>query len=95
MSDRDDDAELVARAEHGDISAFDQLVDRYRETCVNSAFTILGERRTAQNCAHEALLEALGSLSKLKEKSKFGNWAYAIARRNAIRILRRRKARAP
>lgn len=91
MTDRVDDAELVARAEQGDRAAFEQLVERYYAVAASAAFTILNDREAARDCAQEAFLEAARKLNTLREKSKFGAWIYGIARQQAIYILRRQK----
>jgi len=88
------DAELVARAERGDDAAFEQLVERHFETVFNAA-SIIGNGKEARVCAQEAFREAKVALSKLKDKTKFGLWAFGISRRKAIYILRLRKLSVP
>lgn len=91
MSDRVDDAELVARAERGEKEAFEQLVERHLDVVTTAAYSILGNVEAAKDCAQEAFLEATATLSKLRDKTKFGSWIYGISRRKAIYVLRRKK----
>jgi RNA polymerase sigma-70 factor, ECF subfamily len=91
MAERVDDAELVQRAERGESTAFDLLVERYYPVVVSAAFGILADVDTAKDCAQDAFLEAAGNLSKLRDKSKFSQWIYGISRRKAIYLIRRHK----
>jgi RNA polymerase sigma-70 factor, ECF subfamily len=91
MTDRVDDAELVARAERGEKAAFEELVQRHYEVVVSAAYSILGDVDASKDCAQDAFLEAAATLDKLREKAKFSPWIYGIARRKAIYVLRRQK----
>jgi RNA polymerase sigma-70 factor (ECF subfamily) len=91
MTDRVDDAELVARAERGEKAAFEKLVERHFDVVVTAAYSILGDTDAAKDCAQEAFLEATATLGKLRDKTKFSSWIYGISRRKAIYVLRRQK----
>ena len=91
MTERVDDAELVARAERGERAAFEELVLRHYEVVVAAAYSVLGDMDSARDCAQESFLEAAETLEKLREKAKFSPWIYGISRRKAIYLLRRQK----
>lgn len=91
MSERVSDEELVARAERGEHAAFEELAGRYFEEVVSAAYAVLANFDLARDCAQEAFTEAVATLPKLRERSKFRAWIYGISRRKAIYVLRRQK----
>jgi RNA polymerase sigma-70 factor (ECF subfamily) len=86
-----EDAELVRQAGRDVPGAFDTLVERYFNLVAAAAYAILSDAEAARDVAQDAFLEAARTLSLLRERDKFGNWVYGIARRKAIYVLRRRK----
>jgi RNA polymerase sigma-70 factor (ECF subfamily) len=91
MTERVDDAALVSRAERGEKAAFDELVSRYLDAVVAAAFSILGDKDAASDCAQDAFMEAVSTLDRLREKEKFGSWVYHISKRKAIYLVRRQR----
>lgn len=91
MAENISDAELVDRALQGDSEAESLLTDRHYKTAISAAYSVLGNVDQAHDCAQEAFLEAKRRLDSLREKSKFGNWIYGIARQQAILIVRKQK----
>ena len=91
MDENISDAELVDRALLGDLDANNLLIERHYKTAVSVAYSILGHVDAANDCAQEAFLEAARRLTSLREKAKFGNWIYGIARQQAILVLRKQK----
>jgi len=85
------DAELVQQAEGGIPGAFDVLVERYFNMVAAAAYALLSDAEAARDVAQESFLEAAQGLPLLRERDKFANWVYGIARRKAIYTLRRRK----
>jgi RNA polymerase sigma-70 factor, ECF subfamily len=91
MSDRASDEELVARAERGEHAAFEELASRYFEEVVSAAYAVLSNFDLARDCAQEAFTEAVITLSRLRDRTKFRAWIYGISRRKAIYVLRRQR----
>lgn len=85
------DEALVLQAEQDVPGAFNVLVERYFSLVVGAAYSQLGDIDAARDVAQDAFLEAARKLETLRERDKFGNWVYGIARRKAIYVLRRRK----
>lgn len=85
------DAELVKQADEGVPGAFDVLVERYFNMVAAAAYTTLSDAEAARDVAQESFLEAAQCLPMLRERDKFANWVYGIARRKAVYALRRRK----
>jgi len=85
------DADLVKQSEKGVPGAFDVLVERYFNMVTAAAYALLSDAEAARDVAQESFLEAARGLPLLREREKFANWVYGIARRKAIYTLRRRK----
>lgn len=84
------DAELVARANRGDIGAFGALVERYERSVVAVALAELRDIHAAQDVAQSTLLLAYRRLATLRDGSKFGPWLLQIARRQISDVRRTR-----
>lgn len=86
------DAELVAAARAGDLTAFGDLVDRYQRAMVASALHLVGDADDAEDVAQESFVQAFRSLRKLREPGRFRAWLYGILRRVSLKHLSRRRA---
>jgi RNA polymerase sigma-70 factor (ECF subfamily) len=84
------DEVLVVSAIIGDLSAFDELVSRYRAAVVRLAQSITG-REDAEDIAQDALLLAFKALPSIEMPSKFAAWLNAITRNRAMRFMREEK----
>lgn len=71
---------------------FWQLVERFRADLINQAFSILGNQPDAEDVAQESLCEAFQDLGSLQDPGRLGHWLRQINRRNALDLLRSRKA---
>jgi RNA polymerase sigma-70 factor, ECF subfamily len=81
---------LVVAAIVGDLSAFDELVWRYRAAVVRLAQSIIGGE-DAEDIAQDAFLLAFKALPSIEMPSKFAAWLNAITRHRAMRFLREEK----
>ena len=86
-SESSDDV-LVVAAILGDLTAFDQLVLRYRAAVVRVAQGIVG-REHAEDVAQDALLLAFKALPSIEDPGKFPAWLSAITRHRATRFGKR------
>ncbi len=82
---------LVLAAMAGDLSAFDELVRRFRPAVIAVAFQLTGSWDEAEDVAQETFLIALKALPTLRNPQKFGAWLYAITRHQALRQLNHRQ----
>ena len=72
------DAELVARFQAGDRSAFDQLVEKYADKAYQIAFGVLGHRQDAEEVAQDVFIRIHRALSSFRGDSEFSTWMYRI-----------------
>jgi len=85
------DAELVVQTQQGLPGAFEALMERYLSMVVGVAYSRLSDSEAARDVAQDTFMEAMQTLTLLRDHDKFGNWIYGIARRKASYVLRRRR----
>jgi RNA polymerase sigma-70 factor (ECF subfamily) len=88
-----DEQELVARARHGDMGAYDDLVRRYQERIYATIYHMTSNHEDANDLAQEAFIKAYLALKSFKGGSSFYTWVYRIAVNKTINFLKQRKNR--
>ncbi|MFL5320566.1 MAG: RNA polymerase sigma factor [Myxococcaceae bacterium] len=91
--DENPDAELLARAQNGDVAAFEQLVERHRDEVYGLAYRMTRSEADAAEVAQDAFLSAYQNLKNFRGDSAFGSWLYRIAANHALMRLRHKKVR--
>lgn len=88
-SDRDSD--LVARALHGDPTAFDELVRRHQKRIYNLSYRMLRRHDDAEDVTQEAFLKAFQTLNRLRDKAAFGSYVGRITANLCVAWVRRKQ----
>lgn len=88
----DGDAVLVARCKENDLSAFDQIVERYQHKIYGYVKRLVGNETDAEDITQEVFLKALTSLRSFREESSLQTWLFRIAT-NLCRDMHRRRQR--
>src|SRR5580692_619055 len=88
---RDDEGALVAAAKAGEVSAFEELVNRYERRIFRLAMNITQNREDAQDATQDAFLKAYQHLDSFQGGSRFYTWLVRIAVNEALMRLRRRR----
>jgi RNA polymerase sigma-70 factor (ECF subfamily) len=86
----DTEASLLARAQAGDIGAFEQLSGAYADRLYRLLLMLLGDQDAAQDVAQEVMLRAWRSISRFEGRASYFTWLYRIAVNEASRALERR-----
>ena len=86
------DADLVTRSVRGDLSAFNQIVDRYQSQVYNVAARTLGSRVAAEDVTQETFISAYKAISGFRGGS-LRAWLLRIARNQCFDHLRSIKRR--
>ncbi len=86
-------ASVVERAQQGDSSAFAELVSRFQDLAVGTAYGWLGEIEAARDVAQEAFLDAHRLLGQLREPSAFPGWFRQIVTKHCDRVTRRNQVK--
>ncbi|HEY1469137.1 MAG TPA: peroxidase-related enzyme [Candidatus Acidoferrum sp.] len=87
----DPDADMVAKAQSGDLDAFEALVRRHTQMIFRTLVGILGNREEAQDALQDALFSAFKYIAGFQGRSKFSTWLVSIARNAALQRLRGRR----
>ncbi|HEY1533295.1 MAG TPA: sigma-70 family RNA polymerase sigma factor [Polyangiaceae bacterium] len=86
-----EDEQLVARARHSDLLAFEALYRRHAGFALNLAVRIQGTATDAEDIVHDAFLRASERLGELRDGSAFRAWLGSIVVRLVRTRLRRRR----
>lgn len=87
-----EEAPLVDRARQGDADARDELVREYMPDVYRVTRRILNDQALAEDAAQDAMVNALGALSRFRGEASFRTWLLRIAV-NAARSLGRKQGR--
>jgi RNA polymerase sigma-70 factor (ECF subfamily) len=87
------DEELIERFQKGDVYAFEQIVNRYKDPLLNFVYHFLGDKIDAEDVVQETFLRVYRNKHLYRNIAKFSTWIYTIAGNLAKTELRRRKRR--
>ena len=94
QSPADTDEVLVARAQSGDTSAFDQLVIRYSPRLYGMIYHMTSNKEDANDLTQDVFAKAYRSLRRFRGRSSFYTWIYAIGTNMTLNFLKKRNRRA-
>jgi RNA polymerase sigma-70 factor (ECF subfamily) len=91
----DGNREVLPRAQGGDMSAFEALVERYRDQVYAFGLRTTDSETDALEIAQESFLSAYLHLDELRNEADFAAWVHWIAASHAsLRLRLSRRARA-
>jgi len=70
---------LVAKAQDGDMQAFEQLVMVYQDRLYGLCYRLSGNHADAQDLAQESFVRAYRALGKFRREADFGTYLHRIA----------------
>lgn len=88
-----EDQSAVERVLAGDISAFEEIVQRWQKPLINLAYRFCHDRGRAEEMAQEAFLRAYRGLNQWRKDAAFSTWLFALATNLYRSELRRIPAR--
>jgi RNA polymerase sigma-70 factor, ECF subfamily len=86
---REDEGELIARSQLGDVSAFNQLVLNYQQSTYGVVFRMLGDRDIAADVTQDVFIAAFRGIQSFRGGSSFRAWLMRIASNAACDYWRR------
>lgn len=92
-SERDLDWAIVQRVQAGNVGAFDQLVQKYREHIFSIIYNMTSNREDASDLSQETFIKAFQAIACFKGKSSFFTWIYRIAINTTMTFLKKRNRR--
>lgn len=91
MSIETADAELVQRAQNGDLEALEALANRYAGRVYSLALRMLRQEQDAEDVTQQTFLSALENLHGFRGEASFFTWLLRIATHAALKVIRKRK----
>ncbi len=88
------DAELVARAQAGEVTAFDELVRRHTPRLYALIYHMTSHREDTHDLLQDVFAKAYRSLGRFRGQSQFYTWLYSIATNMTLNFLKKRNRRA-
>jgi RNA polymerase sigma-70 factor (ECF subfamily) len=88
--EQDPDAALMLLVKQGDMAAFEQLVDKYKQPVMNVVYRMLRDATEAEDVAQNVFVQVFKSAGRYEVSSKFSTWLFTIARNLCLNELRRR-----
>ncbi len=92
-TNRAEEDAIVARAQLGDLAAYDELVRRYQERIYATLYHMTSNHEDANDLAQEAFIKGYQALKSFKGGSSFYTWVYRIAVNKTLNFLKSRKNR--
>ncbi len=87
----DPDVEQVAKAQGGDLEAFEVLVNRHSQRVYRTVLGILGSADEARDAMQDTFLKVFQHLAGFERRSKFSTWLLTVASNTALQRLRERR----
>jgi RNA polymerase sigma-70 factor, ECF subfamily len=87
------DHELIEAVKSGNETAFDEVVNRYRQPITNYIFRILNDYEEAVDLSQETFVRVYFAIERYHTEYAFSTYIYRIATNLAISEIRKRKRR--
>src|SRR5688572_9978835 len=82
------EAVIIARAQAGEVEAFGELVEMYKERVYMLALQMTRNHTAADDVSQQAFLQAYQSINRFKGDSVFFTWIYRITTNLCLAHLR-------
>ncbi len=92
-AEADADTLVVQEVRAGNVAAFDQLVQKYRERIYSIIYNLTSNREDAADLTQDAFIKAFQSINRYGGQSSFFTWLYRIAVNGAHTHLRKNRLR--
>jgi RNA polymerase sigma factor (sigma-70 family) len=85
------DSELVEAFQNGDITGFNELVNRYQEKVYWIARRVVGAHDDAEDVVQDVFFRMFKALKNFRGESEFYTWLYRIAMNVSLNAVRARR----
>ena len=86
----DPDAALMLRVKQGDMDAFEELVEKYKQPVMNIVYRTVPDATEAEDIAQHVFVQVYKSAHRYEISAKFSTWLFTIARNLSLNEIRRR-----
>lgn len=84
------DTALMLRVKGGDMHAFEELVEKYKQPVINVISRTLRDETEAEDLAQNVFVQVFKSAHRYQATAKFSTWLFTIARNLCLNEIRRR-----
>src|SRR3954464_12767632 len=84
------DVALMLRVKRGDMRAFEELVEKYKQPVINVIYRTLRDLTEAEDLAQNVFVQVYKSADRYQATAKFSTWLFTIARNLTLNEIRRR-----
>lgn len=85
------DSQLVARAQNGELPAFEELVRKYQREIYSLACRMVSDAEEAKDLAQQAFLQAFVHIRSFRQQAQFRTWLFRIAINQCYNYLKTRR----
>jgi RNA polymerase sigma-70 factor (ECF subfamily) len=85
------ESQLVARAQDGELPAFEELVMKYQREVYGLACRIISDSEEAKDMTQQAFLQAFVHIKSFRQDAQFRTWLFRIAINQCYNYLKSRK----
>lgn len=87
-----DEKDFIQRLKKKDRAAFEQLVQKYKNSLLNVCYGYLKDEEDAEDLTQEVFLEVYKTISDFREESSLYTWLYRVAVSRSLDELKKRGA---
>ena len=85
------DDQLVARAQDGDLPAFEELVNKYQREVYGLSCRMVSDSEEAKDLTQQAFVQAFVHIRSFRRDAQFRTWLFRIAINQCYNFLKTRK----
>ena len=86
-----EDQTAISRLKQGDLSALEELVNRYQVQAVHAAYAIVYDRDLAADIAQNTFVKVVEKVHQFDEEHSFAPWFFRILVNDAIKAAKKQK----
>lgn len=90
-----DEKELIMRIQSGDMNAFGQLFEKYKNEAFKYSYLIIGNKHISEDIVQEAFINCYTQIKSLKNQEQFKSWFFKMLTRIAWRYSKKEKKSIP
>ena len=87
------DEQLISQFQNGNVKAFNELVNRYKDRLLNYVYHFFNDIDLAEDIVQDTFLKLYTHKNSYKQVAKFSTWIYTIAGNLSKTELRKQKRR--
>ncbi len=86
-----DELKLIKKAQKGDVSAFEQIINRYQSVVYSVSYRYAENQDDASDMAQEIFLKMFRTINSFQFKSRLSTWIYRVATNTCLDLLKKRR----